>query len=706
VRTLIIDNYDSFTWNIAHYIAEANGQEPLVVRNNEYSWAELQRMGPFDNIIISPGPGSVENDDDFGISREAIAASQVPLLGICLGHQGISHGNGGQIWHAPEPMHGRSSTVWHNGDPLFRHIPAPFQVVRYHSLVTASPLPPALRAIAFAEDGLIMGLSHRERPQWGVQFHPESILTEGGHQLIRNFRDITHERSGRAFVAMPHAEPIVASEPPPPASPAQIAKKVVWREVNTELSSEDLFVGLYGDRPEVFWLDSALVMDGLSRFSFMGEADEDTISCRLSPHEAGSLHGANALLDMLEQGLCNDVVGGDDLPFEFRGGWVGYCGYEMKAAFGGDAVHVGRYPDAVWCQANRFVAIDHAAQRVFLVAVTSEAALQGSQEWLTAMADRVTALKPAEPVQHPHSTVPLHFEWDQSRHDYLTRIEDCKNAIVDGTSYEICLTNQLTLRREVEGLALYRILRQTNPAPFAAYLRVQGIEILSASPERFVKVDASAWMEAKPIKGTCRRDPDAAKDAKMAEALRCSEKNRAENLMIVDLLRNDLGRVAERGSVKVPRLMYVESYSTVHQLLSTVTARMRSEFSLVDLLRAAFPGGSITGAPKIRTMQLIDELERGPRGVYCGSIGYLGHNRVADLNIGIRTIIVERDRVSFGVGGAITHLSDAKEEFDEITLKARALVRALSLYFHGEDVDYLNQIATISAEREVACTAG
>ena len=235
----------------------------------------------------------------------------------------------------------------------------------------------------------------------------------------------------------------------------------------------------------------------------------------------------------------------------------------------------------------------------------------------------------------------------------------------------------------MDGLSLYRTLRQTNPAPYAAYLRIAGIEILSASPERFLQVDASGRIESKPIKGTAGRAADALEDHALAEALRCSEKNRAENLMVVDLLRNDLGRVAEVGSVAVPKLMAVETYATVHQLVSTVTAQLRADASLIDLIRATFPGGSITGAPKIRTMQFIDALERRARGVYCGSIGMLGYNRVADLSIAIRTMVLQGGRITLGAGGAITALSNPEDEYDEVLLKAQALVRALSLYVCG-----------------------
>ena len=192
MRTLLIDNYDSFTYNLFQLLAEANGDEPIVVHNDAADWAELEHL-EFDNIVISPGPGSPDHDGDFGVSTEAIEKSRVPLLGVCLGHQGLCWVHGGKVVRAPEVMHGRLSAVLHDGSPLFAKIPREFQAVRYHSLCVEQPIPEDMEAIARTSDGIVMALAHRTRPQWGVQFHPESICTEYGRQLLSNFRDLTRE---------------------------------------------------------------------------------------------------------------------------------------------------------------------------------------------------------------------------------------------------------------------------------------------------------------------------------------------------------------------------------------------------------------------------------------------------------------------------------------------------------------------------------
>ena len=209
VKTLLLDNYDSFTYNLFQLLAQVNGDEPLVVRNDAAGWSELRRL-EFDNIVVSAGPGSPEHEGDFGVCAQAIEQAEVPLLGVCLGHQGLAWVHGATVQRAPVAMHGRTSAVVHDGSRLFAGIPREFQAVRYHSLCVAQPLPAALQAIARTTDDVVMALAHRTRPQWGVQFHPESICTEHGRRLLANFGDLTRERAaarGRASQGTHAASP-------------------------------------------------------------------------------------------------------------------------------------------------------------------------------------------------------------------------------------------------------------------------------------------------------------------------------------------------------------------------------------------------------------------------------------------------------------------------------------------------------------------
>src|SRR6185437_11440849 len=270
------------------------------------------------------------------------------------------------------------------------------------------------------------------------------------------------------------------------------------------------------------------------------------------------------------------------------------------------------------------------------------------------------------------------FLCGRGREQYLADIHRCQAALAAGESYEVCLTDQISTSASPEPFELYRVLRRTNPAPFAAYLKLGELAVLSSSPERFLSVDRDGQVQARPIKGTTPRAQDPVVDAEHRYELTRDEKTYAEHLMIVDLLRNDLGRVCEVDSVRVPELMIVEDYTTVHQLISTVTGVLDCDRTPVQCVRACFPGGSMTGAPKLRTMSIIDETEREARGVYSGAIGYFGLDQTVDLSIVIRTIVMRPGATTIGAGGAIVMQSDPEDEFEEILLKARAPMAAVA----------------------------
>jgi len=682
LKSLLIDNYDSFTYNLFQLLAEANGEEPIVVRNDEMSWDELAASRDFDNVVISPGPGNPEREADFGVCAEAIRGAEVPLLGVCLGHQGLCAAYGGKVVHAPEAMHGRLSAITHEDGGLFAGLPREFQVVRYHSLCVED-LPDELEATAWTTDGILMAVAHRERPQWGLQFHPESICTDYGRAMLARFRDLTAEAAGRRPAA-----PVRISENFTRQRGAGPDLELRVRRLDTAYDAERAFHHLYGSSGDSFWLDSSM-LDGRARFSFMGDASGplastvsyDVDSGELTVTAAGQSRVLNeSIFDYLSREMRRLRYLSDDLPFDFNCGFAGYLGYELKADCEGSDAHSSTMPDAFFVFADRMIAFDHLEGATYLLGICPRAEPEGTDRWIAETALRLAALPPiTEPEWSEVATErdPVHFHLARSHAQYLEDIEGCKRQLFDGESYEICLTNKIAADVSPDPLPLYRTLRRVNPAPFSAFLRFGDAAVLSSSPERFLSVGRDRWAEAKPIKGTVRRSDDPAEDVRLAEELRTDEKSRAENLMICDLLRNDLGVVSEIGTVHVPNLMQVESYETVHQLVSTVRGLMREEIEPPDCVRACFPGGSMTGAPKKRTMEIIDRLEGEARGVYSGAIGYFGLSGGCDLNIVIRTVVMDGEKTTLGVGGAIVMQSDTEEEYEEILLKGRAPMQAI-----------------------------
>jgi aminodeoxychorismate synthase component I len=286
-----------------------------------------------------------------------------------------------------------------------------------------------------------------------------------------------------------------------------------------------------------------------------------------------------------------------------------------------------------------------------------------------------------------------------SRDDYLAAIATAKDHILTGDAFEICLTHRIDAPFAASPFALWQELRRTSPAPFAAFLDLPEGAVVSSSPERFLSIDETRMVESRPIKGTRPRGVDAEDDARLAADLASSTKDRAENAMIVDLVRNDLGRVCRFGTVETPELYAVERYATVHQLVSTVRGQLDEGRDAVDVLRACFPPGSMTGAPKIEAMTVLERLEPTERGVYSGALGWLDFSGPVDLSVVIRTIVVKDGFAYLHVGGAIVADSDAAAEHDETMHKARALLAALGVF-----ADRFTSTSTSTSTSDAATT--
>jgi aminodeoxychorismate synthase component I len=404
-------------------------------------------------------------------------------------------------------------------------------------------------------------------------------------------------------------------------------------------SPTDAFVSLYVNEPYAFWLDREHSLD--DRFSVIG---------------SGIPVDSPEPLRLLDS---------RDLPFAFRPGVVGVFGYESESNG--------------FLLVDRALVFDHRARQIWFVAAVKD--FDEFEHWRRAALLRL-ALVGGETAAFRNANSRFELQSAKLRHDssaYLAMIQTAKQHIAAGDVYQICLTNQISTAGNAEPLEVFLRLRALNPTPYAAFLRLGERALACSSPEQFLRVTSDGVVSSKPIKGTRRRDSDAERDVELARELGENVKERAENLMIVDLMRNDIGRVCLPESVTVTKLFDIETYKTVHQLVSTVQGRLQPGMGAADAIAAAFPGGSMTGAPKLRAMEIIEVLEKGPRGIYSGAVGYLGFDGSADLGMVIRSIVFEGDEIHIGVGGGITSDSVPAEELDETKVKAAPLLEALGL---------------------------
>ena len=471
-------------------------------------------------------------------------------------------------------------------------------------------------------------------------------------------------------------------------------RELVVRPLPFVVNCEDAYPLLTGGAEYSFWLDSAREESPMSVASYVGVVPAQLSPLRVDSARAAAESGGEDPFAQLEAALAcaprvhPDAAAATGLPAGLRGGYVGYFGYEARAAMGlehGHPVpgylpaHEAPTPDSLWLPAVRYLVHEHArpgaAARSWLVG--DEPWCEAAERLLSAaLAPVLSAAGECATENTPELAELLLFPAPAAE-AYMDAVRASQNEIYEGNSYEVCLTAQTNARIPNPSpelfFELYRRQRAHNAAPYAAYLRCGDFSVLSSSPERFLSVDTHRNAQTKPIKGTVPRGATPEEDAAAAAWLRTDEKTRAENLMIVDLLRNDLSTVSDPASVRVPVLMGVESYSTVHQLVSTVSSRLREGVSAVAAARACFPGGSMTGAPKPSTMQIIEGLEGRARGVYSGALGFVSTDGSANLSIVIRTLVAHDDgTVTLAAGGAIVADSDPTAEYEEMLTKLRA----------------------------------
>jgi para-aminobenzoate synthetase len=403
------------------------------------------------------------------------------------------------------------------------------------------------------------------------------------------------------------------------------------------------FTAMAAAHDRCFWLDGGGSRPWSGHRSIVGWLDESDVSLLYKSAEKAVYRTTQGRTER----VGSDIF--DALAAEMEGDgpdvhWVGYLGYACRTDLPARASD--DLPDAVWMRTRNVRIFEHDP------------------------VDIERRLGPHEVPPRVTTSAPSAYG------EAFGRVQEELRA---GNSYEVNLTYRLAVESNLDPVAAYLRLRELNPAPYAGFLQHQGTWLLSSSPERYAVIDRHRTIETKPIKGTTQRGSTPEEDAALKQQLATDPKFRAENLMIVDLLRNDLGMVCEAGSVEVPVLMDVESYPSVHQLVSTVRGQLRPEVSTIEALRALFPAGSMTGAPKLRTMQIIDAVEETPRGAYSGAFGWISGDGRADLGVVIRSLMTTGDGTwTLGTGGGITVRSDPAEEYAESQWKADRLLRVLS----------------------------
>ncbi|MDF1478847.1 anthranilate synthase component I family protein [Leifsonia sp. H3M29-4] len=421
------------------------------------------------------------------------------------------------------------------------------------------------------------------------------------------------------------------------------------------------YIALCGDRDDAFWLDSG--PNATTGHSYLGRAAEVVTEFP---------HGVLAFLRGLERDVDTSAA-----PDGFRLGWVGWLGYELRAETMGVPVERElRYPAAAWMRVDRALAFDHATGEVLLLSLDDAQGWREEVEAALASVEPHRDLVPPASAERSADCAPPAV-WAYSDERYLEMIAACQAAIREGDAYQLCLTTEASVDATPDPLATYLALRASSPTHHGALLRAGGVSVLSASPEQFLTVSPEGVIESRPIKGTRPRGDTEAGDWRQRERLITSEKERAENVMIVDLMRNDIARVSKVGSVAVTSLLAVESYAQVHQLVSTVRGELAEGLDRVDVIAACFPAGSMTGAPKRSATLILDALEQRARGIYSGAFGYLGLDGAVDLAMVIRSIVLDARGATVGAGGGITALSVPEEELAEAKLKAAALLAVL-----------------------------
>jgi para-aminobenzoate synthetase len=685
---LLIDSYDSFTYNLKALVERATNRHVVVVHNDQLTKDELLQYLPlFEAVIIGPGPGNPSNSEDVGVIP-LLFDQRIPLLGICLGFQSLCLSQGCEVKRLEDVKHGQVYNVHHDEDPLFHGIENEFPSVRYHSLFVPELTDSLVKLAHTVEangDEVLMAVKHATHPWYGVQYHPESICSKFGFNLIVNFMTLADTFNKKRSLVKDDAllcKLISSIKVEPLISSKRRSFKLHQKSINSKRSALEICDSLQQQSHEFILLNSA---------SSPGEWSIIALPSRSSLRISHSTENNNTVFlnqngkQWTEQiisiwtyisSFMSDKLIVSSSHFPFIGGLIGIFSYEE-----GHHLQLGKLPkmttsnipDTNLVFVEECILLNNTTGETFITSLNSISQLEEIESLLEYESTPITFI----------DSIHAHYINKPDEALYKDLFNQCQSFLHSGDSYELCLTTstEIGISSTLHPWEIYKLLTLRNPSPYSAYFNFDDCILLSSSPERFISWDNSKC-ELRPIKGTVKKT-DTMTFARASEILN-TPKELGENLMIVDLIRHDLYQLLDE--VRVSKLMSVEEYKTVYQLVSVISGIFKSEYSGIDILSKSLPPGSMTGAPKRRSVEILQQLENSRRGLYSGVCGYWSLENRADWSVIIRSIfhykgdLKNTDSINhwrIGAGGAITVLSDPDGEWEEMLTK---LDSALSVF--------------------------
>jgi para-aminobenzoate synthetase len=706
MKILLIDNYDSFTYNVYQYLKEMKN-EVICTRNDKISIKEIEEMNP-DIIFISPGPG---NPRSAGICLEVVKyfGGKISIFGICLGHQVIGEAFGGKIVHAKELYHGKTSEILTNANGVFENLQSEFKATRYHSLVVEKEtLPDCFEVTCQTSDGEIMGIKHKNYNIEGVQFHPESIMTEIGKKILLEFLQRTKRIIGKDFInkiTKYEDENIIKF------NELNCVKKIGVKQYALKFNIKDNFLGIFENIRAKYGECNCTILDSVDGpavdcgKSYIGVFPKYELIISNSRMKISTdnrcicdifIENFKELYDIKEEDFnlkghkFSDIYPiistifkakkMHDVDINFSNGLIGVFSYEYlhyiekidnknKSVLKFPDVHLKYFSTILQYDKNtsELVVINNEIPGIEQTKLDIERLLDEKENLIKNDIDN-------NGIQHSKSEI---FS-NMTKEEFFSRVARAKQYIKEGDIFQIQIGRRLHVKENIKPFDVYKKLRRLNPTPYMFYWECEDYQLISNSPELQLKVE-NGKIIIRPIAGTSKGKGKTKEEAQLLkQELENNPKEQAEHIMLVDLARNDIGRIATSGSVRVSKLMKTEEFSHVFHLISSVEGEILGEINTMKLFESTFPAGTLTGAPKVRAMEIINELENEERGPYGGAFGFFEFNGNILSSIIIRTILRKEEDLYLHASAGI--VADSKDylEWNEIQHKTETIKQVLS----------------------------